>query len=121
MSELKDSVAKTVVNRVADYPRIGASPNDIAEFCQRWHLTELWLFGSVLRDDFHSDSDIDFMIEFDRDHVPTLIDYVGLIYELSELVGRPVDVVMRRSVEQSENYIRRKEVLDSAEFVYASG
>ena len=69
----------------------------IADFCRRHHIRKLSLFGSVLRDDFGPESDIDVLVEFEPGHVPGL----GLITiedELSELLGYPVDLVIAKSV-----------------------
>jgi predicted nucleotidyltransferase len=63
----------------------------IAEFCRRHHIHRLSLFGSVLRDDFARDSDIDVLVEFDADHIPGL-EFFHMQAELSELLGRPVDL-----------------------------
>jgi predicted nucleotidyltransferase len=63
----------------------------IAEFCKRHHIRKLSLFGSVLRDDFHPDSDIDVLVEFEPEHVPGL-GFFAMQDELSELLGRPVDL-----------------------------
>jgi len=63
----------------------------IAEFCKRHHIRKLSLFGSVLRDDFHPDSDIDVLVEFEPEHVPGL-RFFAMQDELSELLGRPVDL-----------------------------
>ena len=100
-------------------PRIAASPDAIAEFCKRWQVAELSLFGSVLRDDFGRESDIDVLVEFEPDGVPGL-RFVSMASELSRLLGRPVDVVTRSAVERSPNYIRRKAILESAEVIYAA-
>ena len=97
--------------------RISATPDIIADFCERWHITQMSLFGSVLRDDFGSDSDIDVLIEFEPDCVPGL-RFVGMAEELERLLGRPVDVLTRSAVEQSSNFIRRKEILGSAQVIY---
>ncbi len=100
--------------------RIATSPDAVAAFCKRWYITELALFGSVLRGDFHEDSDIDVLIEFETGSLPG-IRFVSMATELSQLFGRPVDVLTRSAVERSPNYIRRKEILGSAEVIYATG
>ena len=89
--------------------------------CQRWKINRLWLFGSALRDDFHAASDIDLLVEFDRDADWSLLDHVEMEHELSNLLGRSVDLVTRRAVEQSKNDIRRDAILNSAEPVYVAG
>lgn len=63
----------------------------IAEFCKRHHIRTLSLFGSVLRDDFRPDSDIDVLVEFEPEHVPGLA-FFAMQDELSEILGRPVDL-----------------------------
>ena len=77
-------------------------------------MTELALFGSVLRDDFGPDSDVDLLVAFAPGARPSLFDLVEMEAELAELVGRGVDLVTRRSVEESDNWIRRRAILDSA-------
>lgn len=90
----------------------------IARFCQRWKVTELALFGSVLRDDFGPDSDIDVLVTFAPDATWTLMDMVEASDQLETVVGRPVDLVSRRAVEGSTNWIRRGEILGNAEPIY---
>jgi predicted nucleotidyltransferase len=92
----------------------------IAEFCRRWNVVELSLFGSVLRDDFRPDSDVDVLVTFGPDARWTLFDMVHMQDELSEIFGRTMDLVDRRSVERSENYIRRKHILNSLERLYVA-
>lgn len=92
----------------------------IAEFCRKWKVREFSLFGSVLRDDFRADSDIDVMVDFEPDARRTLFDLVSLMDELKVIFGREVDLLTRRAVEQSRNYIRRKAILSSREVLYVS-
>src|SRR6266581_7433064 len=67
--------------------------HQIAEFCRRHHIRKLSLFGSVLRDDFRPDSDVDVLVEFEPDHIPGLIRFAGMELELSKLLGgRKVDL-----------------------------
>lgn len=94
---------------------------DLAAFCQRWKVRELALFGSILRDDFGPDSDVDLLVSFEPSADWSLLDHVKMEKELETLLGREVDLVSRRAVERSENWIRRKEILDTAETVYAAG
>jgi len=94
--------------------------NKIADFCQRWQVTELALFGSVLRGDFRPDSDVDVLISFAPDARWSLFDLVTMEHELEAILGREVDLVERRAIEHAENYIRRKSILDNAEVIYAS-
>ncbi len=96
-------------------------PKDrIAEFCKKWKIREFALFGSVLRDDFRPDSDIDVLVTFSEDAKHTLFDLVHMENELKEIFGREVDIVSRRGIESSRNYIRRNAILSSAEAIYAT-
>ena len=98
--------------------RIEARPEKIAEFCRRWKIKELRLFGSALRNDFGPESDVDFLVTFAPDAQWSLLDHAVMEEELSGLLGRKVDLVSRRAVERSSNWIRRKAILESAESYY---
>lgn len=89
----------------------------IAEFCKRNHIRKLSLFGSALHGDFGPDSDIDFLVEFYSDHIPGFITLAGMEIELSEMLGRKVD--LRTAQELSRHF--RQAVVDSAEVQYAEG
>ena len=98
-----------------------AIPQDqIREFCQHWQITELALFGSVLRDDFRPDSDVDVLVRFEKESRHTLFDLSRMQDELTRLLGRQADLVERTAIETSRNYIRRKAILESAEVLYAA-
>ena len=92
----------------------------IAEFCQKWKIREFSFFGSVLRADFRHDSDIDVLVTFYESARHTLFDLVHMEEDLKKIFGRDVDLVSRRGIETSRNYIRRKTILDSVEAVYAA-
>lgn len=92
----------------------------IVEFCRRWKITEFALFGSVLRDDFGPTSDVDVLVTFASDARWSLLDHVEMQDELKALYGRKVDLVSRRGIERSRNPIRRRDILDSAEIIYAA-
>ncbi len=100
--------------------RIPLDHEKIAEFCQRWKITEFALFGSVLRDDFRPDSDVDVLVTFAPDAEWSLFDDVDMEEELSAIFGWKVDLVSRRAVERSDNWIRRKAILSTAEPVYVA-
>ena len=102
------------------HARIGLRPETLAAFCERWQVTRLALFGSVLRDDFGPDSDIDVLVEFRESARHSLFDLVRMETELVSIIGRDVDLVERPGVEQSRNYLRRKAILDAAETIYAA-
>lgn len=96
-------------------------PRDkIAEFCKKWMIREFAFFGSVLRDDFRPDSDIDVVVDFEPDSHRTLFDLISMIDELKGILGRNVDLMTRSAVEQSRNYIRRKEILSTLKVVHVS-
>lgn len=97
---------------------IAIPQEQIREFCQHWQITELALFGSVLRDDFRPDSDVDVLVRFEKESRHTLFDLSRMEEELTRLLGRRADLVERTAVETSRNYIRRKAILESAEVVY---
>ena len=101
-------------------PRVTIDRGKIADFCRRWKMTELAFFGSVLRDDFRPDSDVDVLVTLAPDTKWSLFDHVAMEEELSTLVGRKVDLVSRQAIERSSNWIRRKAILDGAEAYYAS-
>lgn len=92
----------------------------IADFCHRWKITELAVFGSVLRKDFGPESDVDVLVTFAPDARWGLFDLFDMEQELSRAAGRKVDIVERAAVEESENYIRRRRILGSAETVYVA-
>ena len=87
---------------------------ELAELCRKYHVRELSLFGSVLRDDFHADSDIDILV------VPGapigLIEYIGLQEELAEVLSRKVDLVEKRGLKR----LIRDEVINASRVVYAA-
>ena len=82
----------------------------LMRFCQRHHIRKLSVFGSVLREDFDSESDVDFLVEFEPEHVPGLIRLAGMELELSELIHRKADL---RTAKDLSRYFR-DEVLQSA-------
>ena len=100
--------------------RINVTTERIGEFCRKWKVSELALFGSVLREDFGPSSDVDVLVSFADDAQWTLLDEVRMEWELAELFGHRVDLVGRRAVQQSENWIRRNAILTSAEPMYVA-
>lgn len=101
-------------------PRFTIPKAELAAFCRRWNISELALFGSVLREDFHSDSDIDVLVSFSPGARLTLFDMVRMQDELKEIFGREVDLVSKRGLENSRNYLRRKQILDSAQVIHVA-
>jgi uncharacterized protein len=92
----------------------------VADFCRRWQITELALFGSALRKDFRPESDVDVLVTFAGSAHHSLFDMVRMQDELALILGRPVDLVSRRAIEASRNYLRRQAILESAEVVYGA-
>lgn len=88
----------------------------LAEFCRRNHIRRLSLFGSILRDDFAPQSDVDFLVEFEPGKTPGLFGLAEMEIELSEIVGRKADL---RTPEDLSRYFR-DEVLREAKVQYAS-
>lgn len=101
-------------------PRIPIPHDALRQFCARWGVAELALFGSVLRDDFGPDSDVDVLVTFAPTATPTLLDLSRMERELATLAGRPVDLVSRRGIEQARSTGRRSEILASARVIYAA-
>lgn len=100
--------------------RIDLPMDAIAEFCKRWKIQELALFGSVLRDDFRPDSDVDVLVTFAPDARFSLLDYAPAQDELTRILGRPTEIVNRRAIEGSDNPWRRRDILRSARTIYAA-
>ncbi|MFZ5921585.1 MAG: nucleotidyltransferase family protein [Chloroflexota bacterium] len=101
--------------------KVVISRRKIAAFCRRWKVVEFSLFGSVLREDFRPDSDIDVLVSFAPDARISLFDLVDMENELKDVFGRDVDLVEKEAIQRSENYIRRKSILENTEVIYAAG
>ncbi len=95
--------------------KIDISGEKLARFCKRNHIRKLSIFGSALRENFGPDSDIDLLVEFDPDNIPGLIRLAGMENELSEILGRKVDI---RTAQDLSRYFRQ-DVIKSAEVQYA--
>ena len=94
--------------------RIALDEAALAAFCDRWRVASLELFGSVIRDDFRDDSDVDVLVTFQPGANWGLLDHAAMEDELAALFGRSVDLLSRRAVERSANPIRRASILESA-------
>lgn len=92
----------------------------IEAFCRKWKVRRMWLFGSVLREDFGPESDVDVLVEFAPEARWNLLDLVEAEEEISQMLGRPVDLVERECVEQSQNWIRRRHILENAKELYVA-
>lgn len=89
----------------------------IAAFCQRWNITEFSLFGSALRDDFRPDSDVDVLVSIDPRARIGLFEIIDMKLELENMFKRPVDLIEKEGL---RNPYRRKEILRTAQVVYAA-
>lgn len=99
---------------------IAIPKNAIEAFCRRNHIRSFGLFGSALREDFGPGSDIDVLVEFEREYRPGIMELVAMQEELTKIFGQKVDLVERQAVEKSENYIRRRRILESVESIYVA-
>ena len=100
--------------------RLGVSTSDIAAFCDRWGVAELAVFGSVLRDDFGPESDVDVLVRFKAGRTVGLFEADRMRRELAEIFAREVDLMTRAAIEGSRNYIRRKRILESVRVIHAA-
>jgi len=94
---------------------------ELGQFCREHGIARLELFGSGLREDFRSDSDVDLLATLRADARPTLLDWAEMQQKLAELFGRPVDLVSRRAIECSRNRYRKQSILSTAMPIYAEG
>ncbi len=94
---------------------VAFSKTAVSALCHRWKIRELALFGSVLRDDFGQDSDLDILVTFADDANWGLLDHVQMENEFEGLFGRDVDLITKRAVEQSRNWLRRQEILSNSQ------
>ncbi len=92
---------------------------EIADFCRRWKVRELALFGSALRDDFRPDSDLDILVTFAPGADWGLLDHIQMQLELEKLFGRSVDLINKRALERSTNWVRREEIFRTARILYS--
>lgn len=93
---------------------------EIDTFCHKWNVKELSVFGSALREDFNPDSDVDVLIDFAPNHGRSLFDLVAMKDELEIIFRREIDLVTMKGIERSRNEIRKKEILNSYQVIYAS-
>lgn len=99
--------------------KINVLRKELEAFCRKNHIRKLAFFGSVLREDFRPDSDIDVLVEFEPGKTPGLA-FFGMQEELARIFKRDVDLLTFRGVETSRNPIRRKAILDSAKVYYVA-
>ncbi len=98
-------------------PRIDIPMDKLVELCKRWKIVELSLFGSVLREDFTPESDVDVLLLFAKGHHPGIDEYIGMQSDFEELFGRRVDLVNRKYL---RNPFLLHEILNSREVIHAA-
>jgi len=113
----KQSLERAAMTRAEVQNRLGISHDEIASFCRHWMVAEMALFGSVLRDDFRSESDVDVLVDFVPEAPWSLFDISRMRLELSSLLGREADLVQ---VGGLRNPFRRRAILSSREVIYAA-
>jgi hypothetical protein len=94
------------------------SADRIEEFCQHWRIQEFSLFGSVLNERFGQDSDVDVLVSFAPEVTYSFQQLTEMQDELEAIFGRPVDLIDKQAVQESPNYIRRREILESAQVIF---
>lgn len=129
---MSDTIEEKLIETVAQkselaafkwFPDQSALPlprKEIVEFCQKWKIEQLYFFGSVVRDDFRDDSDVDVMVQFAAD-AAWGFEIVDMELELEQIFQRKVDLLTKKSIEQSKNWIRKQEILSTAKLVYVKG
>lgn len=107
------------------YERLNITPQQLKDFCQQWQLSEIALFGSVLRKDFRSNgedsSDVDVLFTYGTKARRNLLLQSRMKFELEDLFQRPVDLVSKTAILADPNYIRRQNILESARVIYVEG
>jgi predicted nucleotidyltransferase len=96
--------------------KIDIPKDKIEDFCKRWKIAEFSIFGSALRKDFSPKSDVDVLISFEPDIPWSLFDWVDMIEELRDILGREVDLVEKSGL---RNPFRRREILSNRQVIYA--
>jgi predicted nucleotidyltransferase len=113
---------QTSLSQTDLYQRLSVTPALIAQFCEKWQIVELSLFGSILRDDFRptgddDPSDVDFLY-VSAPEARYGFKFFGMQAELEQLLNRKVDLISKRGIEASRNPLRRKAILESAQVIY---
>ena len=103
------------------YQRLNTTPENLARFCKKWQIIELALFGSVLNDNFRPDGEDPSDIDLLYTNAPATrygFQFFDMQEELEKLLNRKVDLVSKRGIETSRNYLRRKSILESTQVIY---
>jgi uncharacterized protein len=125
MTQPTIAIAHSAIPPAQIYQRLNTTSEQITAFCGKWHLAELALFGSVLRDDFRVDgehpSDVDVLFTYGATARKNLILQARMKFELEDLLQRSVDLVSKTAILKDPNNIRRQNILTSAQVIYAEG
>jgi hypothetical protein len=100
--------------------RLHVTEDQLAAFCRKWQIVRFELFGSALREDFDEQSDVDVLVTFQEGSRHGLSELLSMEEELTALFGRRVDLIERRLIETSRNWVRRRNILRSARLLYAA-
>ncbi|WP_319421843.1 nucleotidyltransferase family protein [Pleurocapsa sp. FMAR1] len=103
-----------------EFQNIDIHSDKIKRFCNQWQIIEFALFGSVLRDDFNVSSDIDVLVSFDPNTKRGLTETLQMQDELEAIFDRKVDLIVKAAIERSDNWLRKNNILDSAQVIYAA-
>ncbi len=122
MNDVNDNNDKIeiMINKDILYQRLGIHPQKLADFCHKYQIIELCLFGSILRDDFTPDSDIDIIVTFSPNSTMSLLQFIDLEYQFKDLLKRDIDLVEKSVIEKDFNWIRRQEILNNYQVIYES-
>ncbi len=100
------------------YSRLQTKESIIHDFCQKWQITELSVFGSILTDKFNQNSDVDILVKFSPEARIYLFDLENMESELKLILGRDVDIVSQKAIQLSNNWIRRQNILGNYQILY---
>ena len=101
-------------------PSVEVASDQLTQFCQRWKVSELAVFGSALHKNYPLESDLDLLISFEEDAHWGLFDLVTMESELGVIFNKEIDLVEKKAVTNSENYLRRKGILDNIQIIFES-
>jgi predicted nucleotidyltransferase len=99
---------------------LGVEPDAIAEFCRRWKIAQLAVFGSAARGRMHPESDLDLLVTFANDADWTMFDHYRMENELTRLFARDVDLISITALRENPNPIYAKEIIETARTIYAA-
>jgi len=99
---------------------LGVEEEKLADFCRRWKVKQLAIFGSAVRGQLRADSDLDLLVTFVPDADWSMFDHYRMENELVELFAREVDLTSSQAVKENPNWICRQEILNSAKVIYAA-